>query len=251
MSRVNLIVLAVLAALTVAAASAATALAADPAEINVEQCATGNFTVLCLVLPSEPGILWMQNVNGSWEFQDQIEAGTVSTLVVEGGPNIQCKSAPSDFLLDTTVELTLSLNILALLIEFKECKVVNTAETEANCVVKEPILTNAEGTIDLPENDVVFKPIPPSTVFATITIKSVVGKTCIFAKENQKVTGEQLCEFPLISEKPEVEKDAIVHLLICSEAGSTLLYAEKSAKFALTDEIFLTKGGEWDLSTGP
>jgi hypothetical protein len=251
MSRFRLILLGILSAVAVAVASAAPAVAADPEEINVEQCSTGVSTVLCLVLASQPGVLWMQNVNGSWEFLDKLKTGTVSTLNVEGGPNIQCKAAPSSFLLDTTTELTLSLAVLSLLIEFKECKVINTAETEANCVVKEPIVTNAEGTIDLPENDVVFKPVAPSTVFTTITIKSVAGKTCIFAKENQKVTGEQLCESPLVAEKPEIESNAAAHFLVCTGAGSTLLYAEKSAKFALEDEVTLTKGGEWDLSTGP
>jgi hypothetical protein len=255
MARFKIILLGVLSACALSAASAAPALA-DPTEINATHCSTGTVTVLCLVLSTEPNVLWEQNQAGEWAFVDELKltpAATVSVLSVEGGPVISCKLGESSFTLDTTVELTLSLNVLNVTITFDECEVTNSAETKANCLVKEPIVTSAEGSIDLPENDVLFKPIPPSTVFATITIKSVTGKTCIFAKENQKVTGEQLCEFPLESETeltPEVELDAVTHFLNCTAAGSKLLYAEKNATFTLEDEIKIAKGGEWDLTTG-
>jgi hypothetical protein len=238
--------------LAITAAWAAAALA-DPEEINTTHCSTGTVTVLCLVLPSEPGVLWEQNVNGAWTFEGRLKAGTSASLNVEGGPDVQCKSGFGKGELDTTAELTLSLIGLSGVSEVKECAIINSAETKANCVIKEPVEIKGEGSFDLPENDGVLKPVPPSTVFAEVTIKSAAGKTCIFAKEKQKVTGEQLCESPLESETeltPEVELDAVTHFATCTEAGSSLLYAEKAAKLFVESEGFLAKGGEWALRTG-
>jgi hypothetical protein len=67
-------------------------------------------------------------------------------------------------------------------------EVINSAETKANCIVKTPVEVKAEGSIDLPENDGVVKPISPSTVFTTITIKSVTGKRVSLQKKAKSNT---------------------------------------------------------------
>lgn len=166
-------------------------------------------------------------------------------LTVEGGPRIGCKAAPgrAEFGAPTGPSGT---EILTLAIELGTCKVTNSAETEGNCVVKEPIAFDAgAGTFSGPSPlDIALAP-PTSGIFAEITIKSATGKTCLFAKEKQKVKGKQLCE----GGNAEVLEPSIT----CEGSGSELTYAEKPAKLEIKEEVLLTgafKEDAWKLTEG-
>jgi hypothetical protein len=243
MPRSRLIPLNFVGLLTVVVMSSPSAVA-DPAIQEIAECTSDNPPATTLCISAASGKLYEQLVTGSWGFKGHKAAVTKSLLFVESGPDIHCAFATATGDIDTSAVETLSLNVANVVIVFETCSVENSLETHANCVVSVLIEVKAEGLMDVPEHGVTFKPIGGG-VFTTITITSTKGKTCIFAKSKVNVTGEQLCELL----PPEVEEDRLGHLLDCTEFGSSLLYAEKPAKFALEEELsFAAKNNAWSLT---
>jgi hypothetical protein len=168
---------------------------------------------------------------GLFPFLSVKTPNTPSKLLVVGGPTVVCQEA----LDNGTFHASNSSLLILLLIKFHgECLVTNTAETKANCEVVEPIETKEiHGVFDGSSPLLVlFKPLT-GTEFATITIKNIPGKACIFKNEGSKVTGEQDCH----TVSPETL--AVAHLLVCPPSGSNLLFAGKKAHFELTEEVHL------------
>ena len=128
-------------------------------------------------------------------------------------------------------------------IEFSECKV---SSDEADCeVATEKINTESlEGTLSLAEEteggkkvtrlDVKFLPESPATVFATFTIKSKAGHTCLGAQANGKVKGSELCYF--LETGQAIETTEKEHLLQCVESELTFAgtAADLESEFALS-----------------
>jgi hypothetical protein len=186
---------------------------------------------------------------GSEKYTGQLVTGTVARFSVEGGPTITCHKDASKGEIVQPEPLVKPVVSKFGTLTFTECKVTNSAETEANCVIKEPIVTaSLEGSVtdEVPIKDGVVK-AETGSILATLTIKSAAGKTCIFAKEGQKVSGEQLCT------ALEAETDKIAHRGTCNGEGSKLLYSEKPATFTSESEVELSgvnKGVKWDVSLG-
>jgi hypothetical protein len=125
-------------------------------------------------------------------------------------------------------------------IEFKNCYVVENSNGKkiflVNCAVVEPII--AEGTDQLIEHSVdEFK--GKEGVFATLEL---TGEKCV-PKGKYKVTGSQVCA------TPEAEFEKVLHHLICTPAGSKLVFGtgEKTepAQFFAEDQIRLKSLKVW------
>jgi hypothetical protein len=166
-------------------------------------------------------------------FTSAKKAGTVSKLIVTNGPEIECAAATNEGEFDNTVDS--KLHISDLKITFSTCTVTNATAT---CEVKEPIVADGGGDgIDSEEpmkspKEVTFKPSEGIT-FATITVKSKPGKTCLFATV-AKVTGEQTATLP------GSETEAETHEVVAAASGSNLKYAEKPATFELAELVKLS-----------
>jgi hypothetical protein len=103
-------------------------------------------------------------------------------------------------------------------IEYKNCYVVENSTGKkiflVNCTVKEPIV--AEGTDQLIEHSIdEFKGSGAEKLFSEITIE---GAKCVGVAGKYKVTGTQVCAVP------EAEFEKVLHHLICTPAGSHLVY---------------------------
>jgi hypothetical protein len=163
-------------------------------------------------------------------------------LEIENGPTIVCQEA-----LDKG-EFHANNSSLLILLLFKfhgDCLITNTAESKANCEVKEPIETKEiHGAFDGSSPLLVlFKPLT-GTEWATITINNKAGKACVFKSIGVKITGEQDCH----TVSPETL--AVTHLLVCPPSGSNLQFAGKKVKFELTEELHLSGsflGQTWGL----
>jgi hypothetical protein len=131
---------------------------------------------------------------------------------------------------------------------FTECEVPSD---EVDCEVATGKISteSIEGSLSLAEEteggkkvtrlDVKFVPESPATVFATFTIKSKAGHTCLGAQANGKVKGSELCYF-----LEPIEESQKEHSLQCVE--SELTFAGSAADLELT-EALAGKEGLWDI----
>ncbi len=118
-------------------------------------------------------------------------------------------------------------------VEFKNCYVYERSKAGTkvfltNCKVKEPI--SAEGTDLLTEHSIdQFKGSGETEKFASITVE---GEKCAIAS-TAEVNGSQLCAIP------ESEFEKVVHTLICTPAGSKLVFGGSQAQLFTEEQIKL------------
>jgi hypothetical protein len=180
-------------------------------------------------------------------FTSSKKAATESKLEVTNGPTIKCKTATNTGQFDkengALTDNGKSVEISDLVITFKECKVTNSATTEANCVVTEPIEANGgptkdgiDGILGSP-TEVAFSP-SEGTIFANIVIKNNGTKVCSVktGAEGSNVTGKQKCTLP------GSETEAVTHEVVCATSGSELKFGatENTAVFELTENVTLS-----------
>jgi hypothetical protein len=126
-------------------------------------------------------------------------------------------------------------------VTFTECVV---SSDEADCEVatgsiastelSAPLLLELEEEIaGKPENRLDAKLTGPEGIFATYTIKSKAGHTCLGATTNQKVKGAELCYF--LQTGQNVEADELEHLFQCVESSMTVsgTQADLTVEFAI------------------
>jgi hypothetical protein len=129
-------------------------------------------------------------------------------------------------------------------LEFKECKITNTKETEEACKVVEPIKLEATG--ESPKYGLIdFRP-RTGTTFTEITIRSVSPKTCTFAGEKQKLKGKQNCTIA------HPDESVVKKLIECTPAGSELKYRATETNATLQTSLWqaLSKpdeGKKWNI----
>ena len=148
--------------------------------------------------------------------------------------------------------------VMKLVITVSECIVTSD---EADCEVAgggvktEPIEGTTSGLIEVEEGGnkvlrlgALGKPESPATSFATVTIKSKSGHTCLAATTNGKIKGAEQCYFVEV-----IEEDAVAHLLKCTEQGSSLTFAGTPIDMEFTGEMKLAAphlGESWSAVEG-
>lgn len=256
MRRVRLILLGLLALFALSAVGSASASAEEcPPDVLKD----GKDVALCI----EKVEIGSPSEHEQVTFTSSKKPETLSHLNVENGPKIACKKAENTGEFDTTNGKVKdsTLEVSDLRITFSECKVTNTAATEADCAVTEPIVVEG-GTGDNldgfftpvgnpgklkfePSEETEVEPGVFRKVFTRITIKTVAGKpACAFPFTAALVVGEQECKVL----NPEVE--AVTKELECTDAESKLTFAGKKAEFLLTENVALSGanlGKKWAL----
>jgi hypothetical protein len=189
MSRMKVILLSLLAVFAVSAAASATASAAHVYLIEQTE-----------LLSSEA-------------IEDQGQNGKLEARIPNGPPVlIQCQEELSSGTIKPKGESTFKN-------EYKNCYIIENSNGKkvflVNCEIKEPII--AEGTDLLIEHSVdEFKGTGAEKLFTTIEL---TGTKCIIAGK-YTVTGAQLCAIP------EAEFEKVLHHLICTPAGSKLVFGK-------------------------
>jgi hypothetical protein len=169
--------------------------------------------------------------------EDQGQNGKIETKILNVSVFIQCQEELSTGSIKPKGESTFK-------IEFKNCYAVENNNGKkvflVNCIVGEPVA--AEGTDQLIEHSVdEFKGELKATkgLFAELEL---TGEKCIL-KGKYKVTGSQVCAIP------EAEFEKVLHHLICTPAGSKLVFGtgEKTepAQFFAEDQIRLKSLKVW------
>jgi hypothetical protein len=213
MSRVKVLLVSLLAVFAVSAAVSATASAAHVYLIEQTE-----------LLSSEA-------------VEDQGQNGKIETKILNIPIFIQCQEELSTGVIKPKGESTFR-------IEFKNCYAVQNENGKkiflVNCTIGEPII--AEGPDQLIEHSVdEFKGELKGEkgVFAEV---SLTGEKCVI-KGKFKVTGSQLCAIP------EAEFEKVLHHLICTPAGSKLVFGEgaktEPAQFFAEDQIRLKSLKVW------
>jgi hypothetical protein len=213
MSRFKVLVVSLLAVFAVSAAASATASAAHVYLIEQTE-----------LLSSEA-------------VEDQGQNSKLETKILKIPIFLQCQEELSTGSIKTKGESTFR-------IEFKNCYVVENNNGKkvflVACGVAEPAL--AEGTDQLTEHSVdEFKGELKGEkgVFAELEL---IGEKCAL-KGKYKVTGAQVCA------TPEAEFEKVLHHLICTPAGSKLVFGsgEKTepAQFFAEDQIRLKSLKVW------
>jgi hypothetical protein len=150
--------------------------------------------------------------------------------------------------------------VMAAKIEFSECLVTSD---EADCEVATGKISTEklDGTLSLAEEiengvkvtgrlDVTFTPeAGEKEPFATFTIKSKAGHTCLGAQANGKVKGTELCFF--LETGQSIEANEKAHLLQCVESGLT--FAGTAADLETEFELVLgapNTGKSWSVVEG-
>lgn len=133
-------------------------------------------------------------------------------------------------------------------VSFKGCEVTSANKTE--CKLESSTISGAEingsfslqteleGSVEGLRLDLLLKPETTGGTFATFTIESVEGHTCIDAQEKGKVKGEQLCYF--LESGQEIEEDFVEHLFECLPTGSELTFAGKTATLEAEVSVLMT-----------
>ena len=248
MRKIRLLLLAVFAVLAVGAVASAAASAAACVP------AAGTLFALCISLA---GVLELQTANA--EFTGEMEGNQTHKFNILTSTNItlECSQASVSAIGEPILAGTGNETLLLMKkkIIFKNC----TTNTAA-CVVDSTIITeSSDATISLAEEleggvavtrlDVLIEPEPPATVFATFSIKSKEGETCLGAVANGKVKGKILCYF-----LEPIEEDELEHLVQCDEFGSSeLTYAGNAVDGEAEFSLKLTgsnAGDMWSIVEG-
>jgi len=249
MRKIRMLFLAMLAVLAVGAIASASASAAACS------AAAGTLFALCIELA---GVLELQTVAA--EFTGEQEGSpTVHQLLILTTANVivECSqgsvSATGEPILAGTGNETLL--VMKAKIIFKNCTtnvaacVVDPTITTENLDANLSLAEELEGGVAVTRLDLLFEPEPPATVFATFSIKSKEGETCLGAQSLGKVKGKVLCYF-----LEPIETDELEHLIQCDEFGSSeLTYAgnpvDLEAEFTL--KLVGTNAGDpWSIVEG-
>jgi len=240
MSRVRLFVLGVLAVclVSVVATSSASAVVFSLEKV----LCNGGTTAFCW---ENTVTKTLEELKGEQSFEALIDEGTETLLVglLGGGEShITCTDAHiAGGVLRQPSPLVAVPTGLAIII-FLGCILLEPMAL--TCEVPTEIKT-VDMNITFPNaTEIKFEPTEGGTVFVEILYKSVAGKTCLFAG-NQEVTGSETCKWAT----PTVDLTAqLVECLEKTEATTQLLFAKNAALFLL--EATVTPeglGDEWDI----
>ena len=152
------------------------------------------------------------------------ESGEPHKLNIQGffSLEIQCNEASGET--GVVVELAMNGKIV-----FTECAVTSAdkkeCEVPGSIEAKEidgtlSLQTELEGATEALRLDLLLSPEIAGNAFATFTIKSKPGETCLAAEQSWLVLGEILCFF-----LEPIETDEVEHLFECPESGSLLNFS--------------------------
>jgi hypothetical protein len=216
MSRFKVLVVSLLAVFAVSAAASATASAAHVYLIEQTE-----------LLSSEA-------------MEDQGQNSKLEVKILGVPTFLQCQEELSKGVFKPKGESTFE-------IKFKNCYVVENSNGKkvflVNCSVAEPVI--AEGTDQLIEHSVDEFKGEREGVKGLFASLELTGEKCAL-KGKYKVTGMQICA------TPEAEFEKVLHHLICTPAGSKLVFGtgEKTepAQFFSEEQVRVTSLKQWAAS---
>jgi len=237
---------------------AMSAVAATSAFAVEEECLfeEGNLFAVCILNAENKLILQTSTVLG--EASQELEEGHKFTIKFHTPATIECSAGTAEPELEPTATAP-NLLLMKTTIKFTGCK--NTSD-EADCEVtstegaEKITTTSLDGTPSLAEEeeggvkvkrlDVTFEP-ESGTTFATFSLKSKAGHTCLNAQSEGKVKGTELCYF--LGTGQNIEEDEEDHLLQCVPA-ETLTFAGVNSTFEAEFLVELVSKKNWDIVEG-
>jgi hypothetical protein len=127
-------------------------------------------------------------------------------------------------------------------VEYKECKVLNEAETDITaCKVSEPIVSKLKGSLIGHEEHEAAEPTElkfspaEGTEFATLELTSTGTETCAESGK-YSITGSQVCRLS------DGEEYSAIHDLECTPGGSKLTLGSSTANLLSTEDLKLANG---------
>jgi hypothetical protein len=232
------------------------------ASASAEQCKfeSGELFVVCILNAAETE-LELQSTNTEFEGTQEKEEPHTFTIKFTTPAVVSCSEGKTTATAEPISEGA-KLLLMKAKITFTNCEVTSAAaecevlstEGKAGEITTEPLdavpslAEEEEGTTKVKERlDLTFSP-ESGTTFATFSLDSKEGKTCVDATSKGKVTGTQLCFF--LGTGQSIEEDEEQHLLQCNGPG-TLKYAGTESQL-VTEFALKLKGStkKWDIVQG-
>jgi hypothetical protein len=243
MSRIRLILAALLAVLAVGVVASASG-TEPPKKCGGKVNAVPAYCVEGFQLENAKGEPTSAKVEGTDGVS--ILKATVATVTSE----VECKSGKSSGSIEDGASGTVGKS--KVLNTFEECKLLKPTNCKLTAANENKIKTaELQGNLTLTAGRIQDKFEAPESAFVAISIEgkesscviAEVGKPKIFS-----ISGSQLCEIDTSNAEAEVE--VATHKIICKTSGGSLKLGENKAEMTSEATVKLISGKKWSIKEG-